>query len=121
MDLRAAARITPTRNVLDTTLPAGTPEGRDDRFAVHRGYSSFADDLHRHRNDAAHTRPHFGFMIAPRSTNSSYLPAETCRRSRADVRAVAHPRCSERRRSLTRCRIVSIYPPQCLLLRPLSP
>lgn len=58
-DLRAAARIQRVRNVIDATLPAGTPEERDDRFSVHRAYN-FADDLRRRRNDAAHTRPRFG-------------------------------------------------------------
>jgi hypothetical protein len=59
-DAGAAARIARVRRIVDTHLPGGTVPERDDRFAVHRALN-FADDLRRRRNDAAHTRPRFGF------------------------------------------------------------
>jgi hypothetical protein len=60
LDQNAAKRISSVRSVIDTVLPGGTSQQKDDRFAVTRAYQ-FADDLRRRRNDASHTAPRYGF------------------------------------------------------------
>ena len=59
-DAGAAVRIREVKAKIDSVLPAGTMQERDDRFATHAAYD-FAHALRRRRNDASHTTPSYGF------------------------------------------------------------
>lgn len=58
LDLGAASRIARVRDQIDTLQPGR--DRIDERTATHQAFV-FADQLRRRRNDAAHTRPRFGF------------------------------------------------------------
>jgi hypothetical protein len=60
LDFAAAKRISRIRTDVAEKLPQSTPAQQDHRYAVLQAYV-FADQLRRRRNDAAHTRPKYGF------------------------------------------------------------
>jgi len=66
LEHNAARRISSIRGVINTVLPGGTAQEKDDQFAALRAYN-FADDLRRRRNDASHTTPRYGFDDLPES------------------------------------------------------